>query len=50
MKDVLFYLLIYKIWDTEFHNQHQTLVAVALTLWIVINILELVHELVIKRL
>lgn len=42
MKDILFYLLIYKIWNTEFHSQHQTLIAVVLTLWIVINIIEFV--------
>jgi hypothetical protein len=45
MKDVLFYLLVYKIWNTEFHLQHETLVAVALTLWIVINIYEIIDAL-----
>ena len=42
MKDILFYLLVYKIWNTEFHSQHETLVAVALTLWIAINIWDFV--------
>jgi hypothetical protein len=45
MKDVLFYLLVYKIWNTEFHSQHETLVAVSLTLWIVINIYEIIDVL-----
>jgi hypothetical protein len=45
MKDVLFYLLMYKIWNTEFHSQHETLVAVTLTLWIVMNIYEFYIEL-----
>ena len=43
MKDILFYLLMYKIWNTEFHSQHETLVAVTLTLWVVINIWEFVN-------
>ena len=45
MKDILFYLLMYKIWNTEFHSQHETLVAVSLTLWIVMNVYELIDEL-----
>jgi len=42
MKDVLFYLLVYKIWNTEFHSQHEILVTVVLTLWIAINIWEFI--------
>lgn len=45
MKDILFYLLIYKIWDTPFHNEHPTLIAVSLTLWIVMNVAEVIDEL-----
>jgi len=49
MKDILFYLLMYKIWNTEFHSQHETLVVVSLTLWIVwtcrMNVYELIDEL-----
>jgi hypothetical protein len=48
MKDILFYLLIYKIWNTEFHSQHPTLIAVVLTLWIVINFFEVIEKVIIK--
>jgi hypothetical protein len=48
MKDIIFYFLIYNIWNTEFHTQHSTLISVILTIWIVINIIEFIAE-AIKR-
>ena len=42
MKDVLFYFLMYNIWNTEFYNQHPTMIAIVLTLYIVINIIEFI--------
>jgi hypothetical protein len=45
MKDVLFYLLVYKIWNTEFHSQHEVLIAVVLTLWIVMHVYEVISAL-----
>jgi len=44
MKDIIFYLLIYKIFNTPFHNEHSTLIAVCLTLWICVNVLEIINE------
>jgi hypothetical protein len=40
MKDIIFYILIYMIWNTEFHKLHPTFIPVILTLWIVINVYE----------
>jgi len=44
MKDIIFYLIIYKIFNTPFHNEHSTLIAVCLTLWICVNVLEIINE------
>lgn len=48
MKDVLFYILLYKLWNTPFHNEHITAVTVIFTLWVVINIIELIIEFIKK--
>ena len=43
MKDIIAYILFYLIWNSPIHQAHPTMIPVMLTLWIIINIAELVY-------
>jgi hypothetical protein len=44
MKDIIAYILFYLIWNSPIHQAHPTMIPVMLTLWIIINIAELVSS------
>ena len=49
IKEILFWILIYNIWNTPFYFQHIVLLKIILTLWIVFDVIEFVFETIKKR-
>jgi len=49
MKDIIAYILFWHIWNSPIHQAHPTLIPVLLTLFIIINIIELIVELINKN-
>jgi hypothetical protein len=44
MKDIIAYTLFYLIWNSPIHQAHPTAIPVMLTLWVVINVAEILSD------
>ena len=44
MKDIIAYILFYMVWNSPVHQAHPTAIPVMLTLWIVINVIEILSD------